>query len=207
MVHDKLDPSNSMVPHTQPVIAMGSTGILQGSYEFLCLETGKKIIRQAWTKIPMPKSVIDIVNQMGKKELEVLGLTFMDGKKCIIEDEIDEDNFNLDVNTDITTYPSTTDFKDEIPGIEMEDSNNIKNKFFMPNSEKDIIDLAEASADNTDEGRINEDIPMNRQNIVETEAEIQDNNSTKSGNNLISNITKMYLQMKMNTKIQEKVMI
>ena len=40
-VHDKPDPSNSIVPHTQQTIAMRLTGNLQGSHKFLCQKTGK----------------------------------------------------------------------------------------------------------------------------------------------------------------------
>ena len=153
-VDDEPDPSYSMVLHTQPAIAMGPTGNLQESYKFFCLKTGMRIIRQVWTEVPMPQSVIDAVNWMEKKEWEVLRQSFMDEKKRIIEDGINEDNFNLDMNKNIATYPNTTDFKDEIPGIEMEDHHNIKNKLFMTDSDEDINDLAKESADNADEDGI-----------------------------------------------------
>ncbi len=44
-VHDKLLPSNSMIPRTHECIACGPTGNLQGSVKFYCLNMGR-ILKQ-----------------------------------------------------------------------------------------------------------------------------------------------------------------
>ena len=43
-VHNEPDASNSIVLCTQPAIAMGPTGNIQGSYKYLCLKEGKNCI-------------------------------------------------------------------------------------------------------------------------------------------------------------------
>ena len=91
------------------------------------------------------------------------------------------------MNKGIATYPNPTDFKDELPGIEMESINNIENKLLLPDSEEDMNDLAEATTDNVDKGGINDNIPINTQKIIKEEAEIQDTNETESGDTLAIN--------------------
>ena len=75
----------------------------------------------------------------------------------------------------MATYPDMTDVKDEIPGIEVETNNDMENKLYEPDCEEDMSDLAEALADNTDEGGTNEDMPTNQQHEKESEIESQDN--------------------------------
>ena len=61
-------------------IAKGPSGNLQGSYKFLCLDTGQKIVRKRWTELPMPSHVIDKVNKMGMADGN-LTLQFLDRYK------------------------------------------------------------------------------------------------------------------------------
>ena len=67
-VHDEPNPSNTTVSSTHKVIALGTTGNIQGSVKFYCLNTGKVLNRRAFTEIPMPTAVIAKVNKIGKKE-------------------------------------------------------------------------------------------------------------------------------------------
>ena len=55
-VHDDPAPTNTMVTHSTPAIVLGPTGILQGTYKFLSLATGKKVKQQAFTPYPIPDS-------------------------------------------------------------------------------------------------------------------------------------------------------
>ena len=55
--------ANTLMPTTHEAIAMGPAGNLQGSYKFLCLETGRKIVRL--TESLMPGHIIEKVNKMG----------------------------------------------------------------------------------------------------------------------------------------------
>ena len=67
-VHDEPNPTNNTVSRTHKGIALEPTGNLKGSVKFYCLNTGRVLKRQAFTKIPMPTAVIAKVNKIGKKE-------------------------------------------------------------------------------------------------------------------------------------------
>jgi len=63
---------NSMSPRTEGAISPLPVGNLQGSVKFFSLATGKVIVRDKWTVLPMPQSVMEHVNQMsGNQKLKV----------------------------------------------------------------------------------------------------------------------------------------
>ncbi len=49
-------------------ICFRPTGNTQGSYKFLSLSTGKKVMRRKFTEMPMTDSVIKMIDSQGKKE-------------------------------------------------------------------------------------------------------------------------------------------
>ncbi len=55
-----------MVTCSTPVIVIGPTGNLQGTYTFFSLATGKKVKRRAFMPYPMPDLVIRKVEVYGK---------------------------------------------------------------------------------------------------------------------------------------------
>ena len=57
---------NSMATRTSGAIALRPTGNAQGSYYFLSLHTGKCIVRNNWTVLPMPNEVIATIHQLAK---------------------------------------------------------------------------------------------------------------------------------------------
>ena len=59
-VHDEPPLTNSMVPWMHPYIAIGPSGNIQGSYKFFFLTLEKKITWQAFTELPMSKSILSI---------------------------------------------------------------------------------------------------------------------------------------------------
>jgi hypothetical protein len=65
-IHDKTDPSNSMVAWTHKGIALGPTGNLQGSVKFYCLNTGRVLKRRSFTAMPMPQRIIKWENKISK---------------------------------------------------------------------------------------------------------------------------------------------
>jgi hypothetical protein len=73
-IHNKPDPSNSMVACTHKGIALGPTGNLQGSMKFNCLNTGRVLKRRSFTAMPMPQRIIKQVNTIRKCEKQ--GRTF-----------------------------------------------------------------------------------------------------------------------------------
>jgi hypothetical protein len=59
-IHDKPDPSNSMVAWTHKGIALRQTGNLQGSVKFYCLNTGSVLKQRSLTVMLMPQSIIRV---------------------------------------------------------------------------------------------------------------------------------------------------
>lgn len=57
-VHNESNPSNTETPCTSYNIALNPTGNLQGSYRFLSLDTGKRILRRCWTELSITNAVI-----------------------------------------------------------------------------------------------------------------------------------------------------
>jgi len=74
-VHEEDTPRNSQIARTKGAIALGPSGNLQGGYQFMALDTGKKITRYSWDAIPMPDTVIARVNELGRDQPEQLVFT------------------------------------------------------------------------------------------------------------------------------------
>lgn len=60
-VHEELLSSNDMHPCSVGTICLGLSGNLQGGYKFFSLDTGKRITRHNFTKLPMLHEVMEIV--------------------------------------------------------------------------------------------------------------------------------------------------
>ena len=75
-------------------INVGPTGNIQGTHTLMNLQTGKKITRNFWTEVPMPKAVNDHVLQLGEQQKAVHGLQFHI-KNRILEEEIDPNKVNI----------------------------------------------------------------------------------------------------------------
>ncbi len=63
-VHVDPEISNTMDPRTKWVICLGSTGNLQGSYQFLSLVMGKKVTQRKFTEMLITEYVIKQVEKM-----------------------------------------------------------------------------------------------------------------------------------------------
>ena len=57
-VHEKHN--NSMESRTSGAIALRPSGNEQGGHYFLSLHTGKRVLRNHWTVLPMPNDVVDV---------------------------------------------------------------------------------------------------------------------------------------------------
>jgi hypothetical protein len=75
-VHVDPDITNTMEPRTKWAICLGLTGNRQGSYIFMSLPTGNKIIRRNFTRMPLTESAIKQVKQMAAKDRLQKGLSF-----------------------------------------------------------------------------------------------------------------------------------
>ena len=74
------DITNTMESRTKWGICLGPTGNMQGSYKFMSLSTGKKIVRRKFTEMPMTESVMNQIDKWAKKDRTQNGLTFLNRK-------------------------------------------------------------------------------------------------------------------------------
>ncbi len=67
-VHEEKLPRNSLIGRTLGAISLGPGGNAQGGHKFFTLNTSQMITRWSWDVIPMPKSVVDRVNFIGRDQ-------------------------------------------------------------------------------------------------------------------------------------------
>jgi hypothetical protein len=76
-VHTDPDITVTMESRTKWGICLGPTGNMQGSYKFMSLRTGKKIVRCKFTEMPMTESVMRQIDKWAKKDHAQNELTFL----------------------------------------------------------------------------------------------------------------------------------
>ena len=118
--HEEHD--NSLNPCTIGALALRPTGNVQGGYFFLSLTTGKVINRMRWTRIPMPKEVIDRVERMARQEHAGTTLLFEDRDHNEI---IDLDDSNDDDSAYEPNAENDDDDDDDDNDEDDDDNNNI----------------------------------------------------------------------------------
>ena len=106
-----------MDPRTKWAICLGPTGNLQGSYKFLSLATGKKVIRRKFTEMLITESVIEQVEKMAVKDGVTKGLSFKNRKGIKYEFDNDEEYQMLVEPEEPAPYP---DIPAKAPGMLME---------------------------------------------------------------------------------------
>lgn len=84
-VFQENQPSNSDVERTVDAICLGWTGNAQGGYKILSLATRKKIVRNQFVALPMPKAIIEQVESIAERE----NLVFDDKDWTVIPGGID----------------------------------------------------------------------------------------------------------------------
>ena len=65
-IHQEDQPRNSTAERTQSAILLGPSGNSQGGHKLYTLNTGKVVVRRAWTDLPTPTSMISRVHLMAK---------------------------------------------------------------------------------------------------------------------------------------------
>ena len=106
--HEDLINTNTMEPRTRPAICMGPTRNLNGSTRFMCLTTGRKIIRRNFTALPMPDSVIKRIEEIAREEQISDGLVFQNRIQQESIDENDEELIEM-VDEEMEPYPAEQD--------------------------------------------------------------------------------------------------
>jgi len=79
--------NNSLLLRTEGGIALCLMGNEQGRYYFLSLHTGKRIVRNNWTVLPIPAKVIATVHQLAASCKKYKGITFTYKDGNIINDD------------------------------------------------------------------------------------------------------------------------
>jgi len=121
--------NNSMLPRMSGAITLHRTGNAQGSYYFLSLHSGKQIVRNNWTALPIPAEVITTVHQLAKACKKYKGIVFTDKDGNIINDDNDPKQGNIEItgvnddNEDDVDDDENEDTTgdDDITGVENQD--------------------------------------------------------------------------------------
>jgi hypothetical protein len=79
-VHKEDNPHDSQITRTKGAISLGPSGNLQGGFEFMALNSGKKSVRRSWDVIPMPDLVIDRVNTLCRDQPQQMTFTDRHGR-------------------------------------------------------------------------------------------------------------------------------
>lgn len=152
--HEDNEVINTMAARTMGAISLGPTGNGQGSYRFLNLSTWRLVTRRSWTALPIPREVVEMINNRANEERSKTGndlsrLTFrigihqiMDGDEIeediLVDDVIRNDNNNEEkenhqenavVSDDVATTEQLPDPEDgeqvtESPGVEQDANSN-----------------------------------------------------------------------------------
>jgi hypothetical protein len=88
--------TNDIQPWTIGAICLGPSGNEQGGHFFMSLVTGKRLLRDHWTALPMPHDAIVTVGTMGRQQGMPKTLTFADRHGSEIRDDDDEVNNDHD---------------------------------------------------------------------------------------------------------------
>jgi hypothetical protein len=140
--HEDNEATNTMVERTRGAICLGPTANFQGSYIFLCLDTGRRVTRKQFREIPMPASIVKRVTAFALRDKQAGELVFTDRNGNIFaddtENEISDDGANANeaasAGVDISEHessphddpPDIISPHDEPPGIIIEvEPNNL----------------------------------------------------------------------------------
>jgi hypothetical protein len=136
-VSENVEPRNSLAERTRGAISIGNSGNLTGGQAFMALDTGAKITRFQWTELPMPKTVIDRVNQIGKDEPSIFTFTNRHGEEIGDTTQDFDPGEDIDditgVDSEITgveqpnVIPTEVDdFDNELPGVDFPDPTGVE---------------------------------------------------------------------------------
>ena len=88
--HEQHD--NAMIPRTIGAIALRPSGNSQGGHYFFSLTTGKRLLRNQWTTLPMPADVIERLHKTSRWSPDLPTLEFANRAGVPIEDDDDDDS-------------------------------------------------------------------------------------------------------------------
>lgn len=109
--HEEHD--NTMTSRTIGALALRPTGNAQGGHYFYSLQTGRRIVRNNWTEVPMPADVIDRVTKMAENKA-VNRLVFGDRENVELAED-DEISFDSETDEDDQTDASAPSSGEDEP--------------------------------------------------------------------------------------------
>jgi hypothetical protein len=121
-VHEEKLPRNSLVGRTLGAISLGPSGNAQGGHRFFTLNTSRVITRRSWDAIPMPESVVDRVNFIGRDQPQQAVFTDRSGNAIGDGDaDYEEDPTEQAADLPGEVIPEVAPDHVEITGVDMED--------------------------------------------------------------------------------------
>jgi hypothetical protein len=96
---------NTMIPWTTGDIVLGPSGNAQGGHSFFSLTSGKQLLQNQWTVLPMPANIINRLHKMSRRSPNLPALEFANRAGVSIDDddndsEYDEDDDDNDIEYD-----------------------------------------------------------------------------------------------------------
>ena len=119
--HEQHD--NSMNPRTVGALALCPTGNAQGSFDFMCISTGRVLNRLHATPLPMPDKVVNRIHRMARQQQTLPGLLFGDRNM----NSIDMESVDSGESEDDEDYIPDHDRVEEESMVEDEDTGLIDN--------------------------------------------------------------------------------
>jgi hypothetical protein len=124
--HEDNGATNTMVERTRGAICLGPTANFQGSYNFFCLDTGRRVTRKQFREVPIPASVVKRIAEFAERDQQAGELVFTDRNGIIFPDETENElsgagaNENEATSTGVDNNEHASSPHDEPPGIIME---------------------------------------------------------------------------------------
>jgi hypothetical protein len=119
-VHEEKLPRNSLASRTLGAISLGPSGNAQGGHRFFTLNTSKVITRRSWDVIPMPKSVVDRVNFIGKDQPQQAVFLDRNGNPIGDDDAVYEAPAEQTADLPGEMIPEVAPDHPEITGVDMD---------------------------------------------------------------------------------------
>jgi hypothetical protein len=153
--------NNSMEPRTSGAIALRPSGNEQGGHYFLSLHTGKRILRNHWTVLPMPNDVVDAVHRLAAASKQAGGITFTDKDGNIITDDDDDEEIEEAMEND-EPIPVPDDYHENIINDNREEID--EEAITGVDEEMDADDITPTVPNNQDEAITGVDNKQNMEN-------------------------------------------
>jgi hypothetical protein len=169
-------------------IALRPTGNAQGGYLFFSLVTGRRLNRNSWTQLPMPKDVIDRVHKLARRSKANRDLLFAwrDGTPIADDGEDDDNEDHPDWDPDDNAEADNDDDGSEHTDDDDDDDDGDEDDLYLPDAIDMPIDMPITGVldENVNENNANENrIPNENRVVNENRLEIENNENDENNEN------------------------